>query len=592
MNDEPMHSEHKSLYGKLLDALNRLDERFYNTKDSCSLDINKLKNQLNSDIGLLNSISGNSSKLSSLSSEKKQKNVVLALNELISNIKEKIVQNQNENSETLLSLQKASSNFQIVVEPVKNFTNNLSKIQAIIEKIQLTNKTYNKNVKGFAAEETQKIEKVISKIKGVCPVLEENIFQIKTHNDELYKQLSDINDQYTPKIYCLLDKAFSSLELLNKQLASINHSEKSNHSLLEDVKNRAGSLITNIENFNLLFQQFNQYQAYFRNSIEFYGENRGNGNGHPHVDKEGREIKKLLSILEYRIAQLLVISNKTGKINVQSLNKYSDILKNLSKLQENYSSLLTGDDRYPLTYKQAIELLRDIIDQCSVYIERYNEFNNDIKAEVKVAKQLYDLFLDVDLMDNSIEQMIIQKITSENFLNNPEDSIAKEAQEILKLYADNHFEKSRFKKIFESSIEELVNSKNIKTTAFLSYKGLPPLAEMVDSLIDFHIDLKNDILSINEKYQLNFELIKKAGISFKESSVYLKCFNGFIVINDELLKEIGKIYDNVLASEERGSLKMKNQMSMEDVKKHYYLMFKNLIKDKEVFQDFANLTGN
>jgi hypothetical protein len=68
---------------------------------------------------------------------------------------------------------------------------------------------------------------------------------------------------------------------------------------------------------------------------------------------------------------------------------------------------------------------------------------------------LQEKFLDLDMIENAVEQTIIDKINTGDFLLNPETDIASQAQQILKLYADNHLEKKKIKGLFGNFLQEV-----------------------------------------------------------------------------------------------------------------------------------------
>ncbi|MFW5792734.1 MAG: hypothetical protein ACOCWC_00520 [Bacteroidota bacterium] len=549
------------------DILCRVGEKLSNSRLSCIDDISIVEKELVKDIKLSAKLVNNSSQLLNHSGDKMRKASINVLLELISNIKSKIYQYQNENSETLVSLNKSGSNFGLLINPIKNLRNNLQQIKTIIKNIQLINKTYNNNVKGFSADDTNKIETILSKIEVVCPVLEENIFNILTHNSQLQEKLDALTNRYIPKITCLLEKASNHVDLINKQFENLNKIEKTNKTLLDNNIKQLDSFYTDIEKLREIIDLSIQHH---RTLSEVF---KNNDNPDIHANKFSKNVKEkgsesVVSVVELHLAHLLISSSKLNSIQDVGLTKYSKVLNNASNISTNYGSLKNSNDSQPVEFKHTAELLRDIVEQTTIYLNEFLNFEKDINTEIKVVKQLFDLFLDVDLMDNSIEQKIIQKVSVENFLTNPEESIAKEAQELLKLYADNHFEKSKIKKIFESTIEELLSASNIKVSGGFCYKGLPPLDEMINNLSETFNKLKSSIADINELHQYNFESSREIKLATKETSIHLKCFSVFNSFLDECIIEISSLYD-MYSYKNESSLITKSAKSMDDIKVHY-----------------------
>jgi hypothetical protein len=117
-------------------------------------------------------------------------------------------------------------------------------------------------------------------------------------------------------------------------------------------------------------------------------------------------------------------------------------------------------------------LFDEIFNKKQSQLDKYNQASNDMALVYKIVKELFDRFKDLEMMENTIEQKVVDRISFSNLLISDEEQTASLAQQILKVYAGNHFEKNKIRTLFSNSAENLKEFIENKSVFLYGKKGL------------------------------------------------------------------------------------------------------------------------
>jgi hypothetical protein len=408
-----------------------------------------------------------------------------------------------EANQSITSVNQIISNFSLLYSPLKNIKSNLDLLRELFLSINLTNNNYGQNIKGFSSEESLKIDKIMTKVTAAIPLFIANIYNMEKHSGNLKKEIFDINEVLVQKIHRSLERAIYNIDGIIEYYNKNDISKSGYDNILKKCTKINNQIIAE-------FQSLNKYTSLPVDKISI------NGNGHS-IDTNGKEVNGHDEIKKIPINNFENNShnNYSKKSLIELSQRASDKLTEFGNSMfelNNLNKCLTGQkspediDRV----RNSKEGISDIISQISVYCTKEVYIKEEIRKIISVSKDLYDRFLDLDMMDNNLEQTIINKILVEEFLTNPEESIAKQAQQILKVYADNHFEKSSFKNVFESAIEELNSIKSFNEDNHKSFSYSLSFNELLEKLSKDFSCFKNTYAIIIEKSNNNGEVISKS----------------------------------------------------------------------------------
>ncbi|MBS4014032.1 MAG: hypothetical protein KGZ97_09820 [Bacteroidetes bacterium] len=406
------------------------------------------------------------------------------------------------------SIEKSKNNYGLQQLPLKNYSTNIIEIRNLSSEIKLTNTLFDKYIKGFSAEESSRIEKVLTKIHASIPLFEENIYNIQKHCGNIQSEMELLSKDLIPLIIRVLEKAINNVSMLSDYYNSQNENSKFVCTLLDNcssISREINSNLTAIISLSNPGQHNNINNSHKVNSksdrlniVELNGTKNNNS-----LNLNGNAVNVLEDFKSrfHNLSEMLVeLSNKVFEINKinYSFLGYRDTEKiaDINNLSENINDL----QQHILKLKSKQQFLEDEIDKA---------FN--------VTEALRDRLNDIDAMENSVEQMMINKIITEDFLNNPEEKIARKAQQLLKVFAENHFDKVSLKKIFESTLEELNSIISGGNGNLVNNSNSLSVFDLMDKIIYSYTNLKTIHNEIVQKCLTNKEFIEETISSSKDA---------------------------------------------------------------------------
>jgi hypothetical protein len=203
--------------------------------------------------------------------------------------------------------------------------------------------------------------------------------------------------------------------------------------------------------------------------------------------------KSIKSFNESEAIQIDSIINKVkDSCPVFEENIYN-IQKHIKKL---YHELSAVNNEMTIENGSFNEKFRRFAYHSKKSLDKYVHLAKEISMVSKIVTNLYHKYQDIDMMDNAIEQRIIDKINFGDLLISPERETASQAQQILKLYADNHFEKNKIKILFESTRVELKEFICRNMDFMGDKKGIERMNARIEDAIEYFETIKENLTCI------------------------------------------------------------------------------------------------
>jgi antitoxin component HigA of HigAB toxin-antitoxin module len=394
--------------------------------------------------------------------------VLRSLTEQIPLLKEKLVELSEEINNSLCTLDLIRSNFRIMPGPFRNLEKNLENLNTLLTEIKLTNVYKDRSFRSFSGEEAVKIHAAINKLKNSCPVFEENIFNISSHIESLYNDLSRLKAFFSDDLQNDLCRLSAEMEKIEEKSRYLLKKRKPVNQLLEDFNKQAGDIIEKIECRNLIRIRLNHIQNTQRQvlrELTHYNESEENG------FNDNYDFDEVAKITSTQIDRLLF----TQKEYSDSVNRISSIMELMGvKMSDMAQTLAENNDfnAFATGSGNLSNLLDEVLDKKQLQLEKYNDASNDMALVYKIVKELFERFKDLEMMENAIEQKVVDRISFSNLLISDEEQTASLAQQILKAYAGNHFEKNKIRTLFSDSVDNLKEFIENKSVFLYGKKGL------------------------------------------------------------------------------------------------------------------------
>lgn len=367
-------------------------------------------------------------------------------------LRDKFVEFENQIHLMYEMLEKIEANLSLMFSPISNFRHNLAALKPFLVKLNLPNADINISSFKISANSTVHLsDKIIDKIIDSCPVFEENIFNIKKHLRQLRQDFAPIKESIAHDIIQKYDNLLCQSETLGANIyKTLIEKEK-----LETIKAKCQNLEelfqANLIDQNGLWSDLEQIRYTHRTTSEGHYKTVNNGS----TNGQNQPLKPRLipnEIAKLQIGQIICANEHYKNITEQISRKIAHIGLDIAELTEINHSDETDLEAEASRLSQQVAEFTNTVNQG---IDNYILLSKEIGLVNKIVNDLHSKYLDIDLIDNSVEQRIIDRINFSNLLISAESETASNAQQILKLYAANHFEKNKLKTLFQNAKIEL-----------------------------------------------------------------------------------------------------------------------------------------
>lgn len=509
----------------------------------------------------------------------------------LSKLQSEIFSLEDEMNKNLSLLEKIQSNFSLMFVPINNFRQNLAALRLLLSNIKITNTLFDKSLKDFSNEEAAKIEAVISKVKDSCPIFEENIYNIQKHLKSLYKELNQLKELVFIDALKKLESLQLDFDIVEKHNKATLKNREGIDELAKNCTSSVGSIITNLQYHDIIRQKMEHIQQTHQLIIKELNEGGQNESSEFTTNPFFLQIPQ---IIEIQTAQLLHTNKEYQNAIDHISKKMIDIGQDMTAIARIYKSVSLYEFKGRDVSKEKISTsFHQLIDNKKECLDKFYQLADDVILVHKIVGELFEKFQDLEMMENTIEQRIIDKISFSNLLVSEEHETASQAQQILKLYADNHFEKSKIKTLFDHinvQLKEFIKSNAVYVH---DHRGPEKINQVLNTAVENFeaIGSNFDFLeNIQHEVTVKSQEIAKASKDVVGNVKYYDFFENTI---EELLLKFEDINQSVKVHSKEVFSAEEKAKGLEQIEKYYTMKSERIIHNQSlVSQDVINKLHN
>jgi hypothetical protein len=493
-----------------------------------------------------------------------------------------VVTFEQEITDSLEMLDKMQANFSLMFVPINNFKQNLTSLKLLLANIKLTNNLYDRSLKSFSETESVRIEGVLYKVKESCPVFEENIYVIQKHIKSLCQELTQLKDLISNDLLNQLESLQNDFDNLEKHTQETLSRKSTVEKISLNCRSSVGSIITNLQYHDIIRQKMEHIQQTHKliiNEIQPEGEAKSDAVSHA----ANPFLLQIPQIIEIQTAQLLHTNKEYQNAIEQISNKMVEIGQDMSSIARIFKSLCMFEfNGFAFSREKTHTAFELLVEKEKESAVKFTLLSEDINLVKRIVINLFDKFQDMDLIENAVEQSIIEKISFTNLLVSQEKETASQAQQILKLYADNHFEKKKIKTLFTETLGQLEEHTCRNTRFVFQNKGMSKINHNLSQAASSFREL---IVSFECLENIQDEVMEKSMVvnaNTKEVISNVKYYSFFEKTVDQLIKHFEYINSLITIQSTGYSNLNEREKGLEQIEKYYTMKSERIIHNKSL----------
>jgi hypothetical protein len=497
-------------------------------------------------------------------------------------LREDIISFENEINSNLDVLERIQANFSLMFVPINNFRQNLTSLKLLLSNIKLTNNLYDRSLKNFSDTEASRIDAVINKVKESCPVFEENIYVIQNHLKTLYHELGQLKILIFNDILKKLEALQSDFEIIETHNKETLNQKNVVEKISQNCKSSVGSIITNLQYHDIIRQKMEHIQQTHKLII-----NEIHENNEPHTTTNQKQSNpfflQIPQIIEIQTAQLLH-TNKDYQNAIDHISKKMiEIGQDITAIARIFKTLSVFEYKgQSISRQRTSEIFDKLIQDKRESIEKFTLLSEDVTLIQRIVNNLFDKFRDLEMIENSIEQSIIDKISFGNLLVSEEKETASQAQQILKLYADNHFEKRKLRTLFENTLTQLTDFIKTNTSSVYNKKGIERINQNLNVADVNFKEIMNNIIFLENMQDEVLERSNEVDKASKEVVSDVQYYDFFEKTIDQLISKFESINDLIKNQGQAYFDKVDRKKGLEQIEKYYTMKSERMIHNKSI----------
>ncbi len=501
----------------------------------------------------------------------------------LSHLKEEILSFENEINDNLGILERVQANFSLMFVPINNFRQNLNSLKLLLSNIKLTNTYFDKSLKSFSEEEALKIETVINKVKDACPVFEENIYNIQQHLKTLYEDLIHLKGLIYNDVLEKLERVQQDFDLVYEHNIQAVSKKAQMDEIAKNCRSNVGSIITNLQYHDIIRQKMDHIRQTHKLIIDELND-----------DKPGEKettsttnpfFLQIPQIIEVQTAQLLHTNNEYQHAIDHISKKLVEMGQDMTGMTRIYSSVSVLDETGKKRAKEKMTgSFQTLLREKKKCFGRFRQMSDDLILVQRIVKELFEKFMDLEMMENAIEQKIIDKISFGNLLLSEEIETASQAQQIMKLYANNHFEKNKIRTLFENTQSQLNEFARCNTAFKNEKKGVEKINQLIQTADDNFESVKENFSFLED---IQSDLIYKSN-QVKENSIKAVAGVKYYAFFEKTIEELIKKFDAITSIINKYNQVSYNQSvqkkGLEEIEKYYTMKSERIIHNQSILK--------
>ncbi len=505
------------------------------------------------------------------------------LKDCFNTLEQEAVALQMEINNHLLTLEKIQANFSLIFVPIKNFGQNLSSLRLLLSNIKLTNNLYDRSLRNFSADESFRIDGVISKVKDSCPVFEENIYCIQNHLKGLHNDLQVMGIELISDILKKIESIRADIEIIEKHSYEVLREKDIADNTARNFNSNMGSIITNLQYHDIIRQKMLHIQQTHRLIIDELNQKTETGSA-SFQESSNPFYLQIPQIVEIQSAQLLHTNKEYQKAIDQISQKMTNISQDIASIARVFRAMIVLQHNGRSVVREDIsDAFGSLLKEKRECMEKYKTFFEDVNLVQKIITNLFEKFRDLEMMEHSIEQKIIDKISFGNLLACEEVETATQAQQIMKLYADNHFEKNKLRTLFTNTNNLLKDMVKSNQSYAYDRRGMEKINKALDEAEESFVSIMESFLFIDSIQQEVLEKSTEISHDCNEVIESVQYYSFFDKTVDNLILKFEKINTLLKKTGHQYFNESEQKAGLDRIEKYYTMKSERIIHKKKVF---------
>ncbi|MFW5792712.1 MAG: hypothetical protein ACOCWC_00410 [Bacteroidota bacterium] len=585
------NKSNKSSLSEVLNIFSHIDLKIMELHKYSSKDFLSLNNALKDNYKKAKFITAKTTETFEKLGQKGNLNTLQEVKQDFAGLKKQISRIEQKIDKSLVCVENIQTYINTMPVPINSFIQNICVLKLLFSNLKLSSTFSSFPVTQFTKEDNNIIEKELTAIKEKNQPILKKITGLQSEIKSLYEKLNEVKKQELGHLNKIIEKAQRDLNLIERHNKNALKHREALDIMSKQCSKNVESIITNLQYHDIIRQKMEHIQQ-----THLLVTNELNEIDKTNEEKEDAAklfscIVQIPQISEIQTAQLLHANKEFQQAIDQITKKMNEIGQNMSQTARTYNSLaIFNYQGEEINLEKTDFTFNSILVKCK---DSLTEFENIVKNSSKLSKSIVSLrkeFQEIDMMDNSIEQMVVKKFGSGVLLKNPNKEVSNQAEQILKIYADNHYIKINMKRLFIDAIEQINKSAKINTSLKSKKHGVSNLEKIAMLAKEKIIKIKESFIYLNEnKEQIQLyseDIILQNKNAVKESQYYAY----FEKTIDNIINDFNNISEIVKKNNLADIESLNNDESFKQIEDYYTMKSERIIHNQTVSEKLSAIS--
>ncbi|EAS01890.2 peptidase family M1 containing protein (macronuclear) [Tetrahymena thermophila SB210] len=479
---------------------------------------------------------------------------------MIQDLQQKILMLLNENEKQSYVIKQKQSQIGQIENQLKNFKEQNDDLKQQCDAQTIAVRELSQTLKASQNKEVESLK--------LCEKLQENIKQLSKEHE---KSLSIIKHMEQEKE-----------ESISQHQAVLQQKEQSYKQLLTDMEDKISMLVEENNQLNEIVQTKLMKESSI--SQQPYSE---------------EQIQQIAVLIQENQKLQIIIGNLESKLKEQK-TLVDEKEENLSKLNEEYQSLLSANDSIKQEFNAFEEKIKDLLKENEALIQKTQNFE-DVIQEAKRVQELKSeneiLLENLKLVTKDKQKVQFEMQQKEEEFQQQQalllEKCAEQTNQIEEKYSDERAQFEQKQEEFSKEKEDLLNQfEKFKEENTILAKQISEIEEKIENLISENQELsiqnqdQRYLIETLEKKQESYtdELKKQFDISLRQ-----KIEENLMQLTNRYNEEINKLHNEIIKRNESVVEEKEKNRQLEEQIQRLKFELNKLIQETKELKEFANI---
>lgn len=550
-------------------ALNDVDNKILSLHECSTEDFMTFNSYLKKYNTIVETISENAQKVFHIISGKNNCDSYQELKSFHSQLKKHTDYFEDQINQSITLLEKLLHIFDLLFVPLKNFNQNLMTLKFLNANLKFHALHFNTSSREAIENNTNSINKLITNIKNIYPVIDAGLFQLKGALKSTLIKLRDIKKRNIANVGSILHRTEYSIKLLSTKHSEALAKSPELKKRTENYSDSINKIITNLQYHDIIRQKIEHIQKSHKEILAQLSSFQKESLDNVSSDQHQQYLLQIRDITGLQVAQLIETNRQYQSAIEVITKKYLEISDDLNEISSMCLGFSIHTHRTDETHFSEIETkLQNAIS----IIQELSNANQDFKLEIQTIsnaiERIVKQFGKIKEFDQQLLTVIsVMVATTANLSdkNMEHNEIISQIQSIAG--------------IIQKTIETMLQLFNQSTTINTGLQDIIAGDTSEIRLDNIHLELSNKLHIIlsnlnDSNYQIRTILSENSSLSddistqVKASIEQVKYYDFFEQIIEEIIIQLNNLYMKLLLDDDSENRDMKRK-NIEIIQKHY-----------------------